>query len=91
MDQNQSVKNRQAMTPYKQAVARYIRSVMMLKGLKYNDLAEQLADIGIVMTAENLRSKVSKGMFSADLFVALIDVLQVQDKALPEIIALLEE
>ena len=91
MDQNQSVKNRQAMTPYKQAIARYIRSAMMLKGLKYNDLTERLAENGVVMTPENLRSKVSKGMFSADLFVAIIEVLEVKDSALSEILKQLEE
>ena len=91
MDQNQSVKNRQAMTPYKQAIARYIRSAMMLKGLKYNDLAEKLEANGLIMTPENLRSKVSKGMFSADLFVAIIQVLQVQESALTEILKQLDE
>ncbi len=91
MDQNQSVKNRKAMTPYKQTIARYIRSAMMLKGLKYNDLAERLAEQGLVMTAENLRSKVSKGMFSADLFVAIIEVLNVEQDALIDILRLLKE
>ena len=91
MDQNQSVKNRQAMTPYKQAIARYIRSAMMLKGLKYNDLTDRLAEKGVQMTPENLRSKVSKGMFSADLFVAIVEVLKVEDSALAEILKQLEE
>ena len=91
MDQNQSVKNRQAMTPYKQAIARYIRSAMMLKGLKYNDLTERLAEKGVLMTPENLRSKVSKGMFSADLFVAIIEVLQVEEAALIDILKQLSD
>lgn len=91
MDQNQSVKNRHAMKPYKQAIARYIRSAMMLKGMKYNDLAEKLEQNGVVMTPENLRSKVSKGMFSADLFVAIVEVLQVSDSALIEILKQLED
>lgn len=86
MDQNQSVKNRKAMTPYKVAIARYIRSVMMLRGIKYNDLADKLSEVGVVMTPENLRSKVSKGMFSADLFVAIVDVLNVQDTAVIDIL-----
>lgn len=90
MDQTQSVNNRKAMTPYKQAIARYIRSAMMLKGLKYNDLAEKLEQVGTVMTPENLRSKVSKGMFSADLFVAIVQVLEVEDVALAEIMKQLD-
>jgi hypothetical protein len=91
MDQNQSVKNRKAMTPYKQTIARYIRSAMMLKGLKYNDLADKLEQRGLLMTPENLRSKVSKGMFSADLFVAIIEVLNVEQDALVDIVKLLNE
>jgi len=85
MDQDQSVKNRQSLAPYKQAITRYIRSAMVLNGMKYNELADALATRGIVMTSDNLRSKVSKGMFSADLLAAIIDVLNVEQDAMAEI------
>ncbi|WP_226660929.1 DUF6471 domain-containing protein [Microbulbifer aggregans] len=86
MDPKQSVENHRALTPYKQAIARYVRASMALKNVRYNDLAGALAERGITVTPENLRSKVSKCMFSADLFVAIIDVLGVEDTAMPDIL-----
>lgn len=86
MNQDQSLKNRQSLSPYKVAITRYIRSALVLKGLKYDDLSEALAKKGITMTPENLRSKTHKGMFSADLFAAIIDVLGLEDNALREIL-----
>lgn len=86
MDQKQSLENHRALTPYKQAIARYVRASMALKNVRYNDLASALAERGITVTPENLRSKVSKCMFSADLLVAIIDVLGVEDSAVPDIL-----
>ena len=86
MNQDQSVKNRQALAPYKQALTRYIRSALALKGMKYEDLSAALAQKGIVMTPENLRSKTHKGMFAADLLTAIIDVLSLEEDALREIL-----
>ena len=91
MEPEQSIKNRRALAPYKQAITRYIRAAMVLKGLKYNELAEHLADKGVVMTPENLRSKVSKGMFSSDLLAVIIDVLGVEKVAMREIIKLVHD
>ncbi|WP_160153460.1 DUF6471 domain-containing protein [Microbulbifer sp. ALW1] len=86
MDHKQSLDNHRALTPYKQATARYIRASMALKNVRYNDLADALAERGITVTAENLRSKVSKCMFSADLFIAILDVLGVEGGALTDIL-----
>ncbi len=86
MNQDQSIQNRQSLSPYKLAITRYIRSALALKGLKYDDLCEALGKKGITMTPENLRSKTHKGMFSADLFTAIIDVLGLEDDALREIL-----
>ena len=86
MKPDQSIQNRNALASYKLAISRYIRSVMMLKGVKYNDLTEGLSQKGIVMTTENLRSKISKGIFSADLLTAIIHVLGAEEDAMREII-----
>ncbi|MFT5172156.1 MAG: hypothetical protein ACI8W7_000320 [Gammaproteobacteria bacterium] len=88
MEPEQSIKNRLSLAPYKQATTRYIRAAMALHGVRYNELAENLANKGIVMTPENLRSKVSKGMFSSDLLAAIIDVLGVEEDAMREILKL---
>ncbi len=86
MNQDQSIKNRQSLSPYKLAITRYIRSSLALKGLKYDDLSDALNEKGISMTPENLRSKTHKGMFSADLFAAIIEVLELEEDALREIL-----
>ncbi|WP_075186910.1 DUF6471 domain-containing protein [Teredinibacter haidensis] len=86
MNQDQSLSNRQTLSPYKQAITRYIRAALVLKGMKYDDLSVSLAQRGIIMTPENLRSKTHKGMFSADLFTMIIDVLGVENDALREIL-----
>ncbi len=81
-----SLSNKAAFAPYKTAITRYIRSAMVLKGKKYDDLVIELEARGILLTADNLRSKVSKGMFSADLLVAIIDVLGAQENAMRDIL-----
>ncbi|MCO1333320.1 DUF6471 domain-containing protein [Microbulbifer sp. OS29] len=86
MDHTQSLSNQQALTPYKKAIARYVRASMALKGMRYGDLAQALAERGISMTPENLRSKVSKCMFSADLLAAIIDAMSAEDSAMLEIL-----
>jgi len=86
MKPSQSLSNKQAFAPYKSAITRYIRSAMVLKGKKYDDLVIELEARGIFLTTDNLRSKVSKGMFSADLLVAIIDVLEVQENAMRDIL-----
>ncbi|NVK72172.1 MAG: hypothetical protein HWE24_01725 [Oceanospirillaceae bacterium] len=86
MNQDENIKNRQALSPYKLAITRYIRSSLALKGMKYEDLSVALSEKGITMTPDNLRSKTHKGMFSADLFVIIIEVLGVDNMALNEIL-----
>ena len=86
MKESESLKNKEILQPYKSAIARYIRSSMVLNDVKYDDLVEQLANRGVVLTASNLRNKVSKGLFSADMLVMLIEILAVEETALVEIL-----
>ncbi|RKF15843.1 hypothetical protein DBZ36_15845 [Alginatibacterium sediminis] len=91
MDPQESINNRIALEPYKLAVKRYIRAMMMLKGVKYEDLSDALASRGIVIKAGNLRSKINKGMIATDLFIALIEILDVQQTAMVDILKLLDQ
>ena len=86
MNQDQSIRNKAALKAYKQSISRYIRAAMVLNGIKYDQLTERLQQLDIHLTADNLRSKVSKGMFSADLLVAIIQVLDTQEQAMADII-----
>lgn len=91
MSQEQSIQNKKALSLYKQALSRYIRSAMTLRGLQYADLSERLGETGIIYSADNLRNKVSRGMFSADLLLALSDVLGIEEDITPAIIKLKRE
>ena len=86
MQQSQTIQNKQSLAIYKSSITRYVRSAMALKNMRYEDLVAALQLKGISLTEENLRSKVSKGMFSADLFVAVIDVLGVEEVAVKDIL-----
>lgn len=86
MKENESLQNKTALSPYKSAIARYIRSSMVLHDVKYDDLVEELAVRGITLTASNLRNKVSKGLFAADMLVVLIEILGVEEQALADIL-----
>lgn len=91
MKQDHSIKNTLALSPYKKAISRYIRSAMVLKNKRYEDLIGDLAKKNIHITSDNLRSKISKGIFSADLFVAIIEALKMEAVALEDILKLTSE
>ena len=86
MNPEQSIQNKSSLAVYRNALSRYIRSTMVLKELKYDDLVSDLDAKGVYLTAENLRSKVSKGMFSADLLLLLFATMQVSESACEEVL-----
>lgn len=85
MRPEQSAHNKRNLALYRTAISRFIRSAMILNNTRYEDLAAELELRGIVLTSDNLRSKVSKGAFAADLFLVIIDILGVSDDALIQI------
>lgn len=91
MKPEQSVINKASLTPYRDSISRFIRSTMILKNKRYEDLASGLEQRGILLTSENLRSKVSKGAFAADLLMAIFDVLEVEGDALLRLRQIREE
>jgi len=86
MQETQSLRNKAALTPYKAAIARYIRSQMVLKDLRYEELATALSGKGIELTGSNLRNKVSKGLFSGDMLVVILELLEADENAFSEIL-----
>ncbi len=91
MKPEQSVSNKASLAPYRASISRYIRATMILRNKRYEDLAAGLEQRGIVLTSENLRSKVSKGAFAADLLMAIFDVLDVDNEAIASMKAIREE
>jgi len=90
MNPEQSIQNKSSLAVYRNALSRYIRSTMVLKELKYDDLVSDLDAKGVYLTAENLRSKVSKGMFSADLLLLLFETMQVSESACEEVLKIVK-
>ena len=60
------------------ALSRYVGALMKLHGLEYADLSRKLAAIGVEQSAANLRAKISKGTFGAQLFLQIMYVLDEQ-------------
>ncbi|GDY24688.1 MULTISPECIES: DUF6471 domain-containing protein [unclassified Agarivorans] len=87
MNPEQSIRNRQALQPYKDSIKRYIRSAMQLKGVQYKYLSDELAKRDIEMKEGNLRSKVYAGTLPTDLFIILVEILDMPEHALSDIIA----
>ncbi|WP_432458847.1 MULTISPECIES: DUF6471 domain-containing protein [unclassified Agarivorans] len=87
MNPEQSIRNRQALQPYKDSIKRYIRAAMQLKGVQYKYLSDELAKRDIEMKEGNLRSKVYAGTLPTDLFIVLVEILEMPDHALRDIIS----
>ena len=51
---------------------------MSLKGVRYQDLSDKLAEIGVQQSADNLRNKVNKGILGADLLLQLMFVMDIK-------------
>lgn len=85
MDPKTSLNNRNALSKRRDAIKRYLRSVMVLNNIQYRDLCTELRNKGIDIKEDNLRSKVVKGQLPSDLLTLLLSILGVSDKALAEI------
>ena len=64
-------------TNWRLVIQRLIKSEMTLKGCKYQELSDKLAQIGVHQTADNLRNKVNKGILGADLLMQIMYVMEV--------------
>lgn len=51
---------------------------MSRRGVRYQDLSDRLASVGIHQSADNLRNKVNKGILGADLLLQIMIVLNVR-------------
>ena len=58
--------------PMRETLRRLIRSRMAYKGFEYKDLAGKLAELGVLQSESNLRSKVNNGSLGAQLFVYIM-------------------
>lgn len=91
MKEEQSINNKASLAIYRSAITRYLRSQMIVKGIKYEDLVMMLEEKGVQLTSDNLRSKFSKGMLAGDLLIAVIEVLKLDQSAISEILRIKDD
>lgn len=72
------------------ALSRYTGALLKLHGLEYADLSRRLAAIGVEQSAANLRAKIAKGTFGAQLLLQILYVLD-EDLDMPRIIKIVKE
>ena len=63
---------------WNKVVKQFIRSEMSKKSVDYKELSLRLAHIGILQTADNLRSKVNKGILGAQLLLQILLILNIR-------------
>ena len=74
----------------RETIRRLLRSQMAAKGVEYRELSRRLAELGVVQSETNLRSKVNNGSLGAQLFLYIqlaLDTRRVDLETVGEILA----
>lgn len=66
-------------------ISRLIKAHMAATGTTYNDLSKKLKQLGTTQSPENLRVKINRGNFGAQLFVQLLIVMEKSEVNLKEL------
>lgn len=61
--------------PWNCVASRLVKAELQKRGIKYAELSSMLAELGIQQSPANLRSKLSKGIFSASLLLQIFHVI----------------
>ncbi|AXR07299.1 hypothetical protein D0Y50_13665 [Salinimonas sediminis] len=70
---------------WRSVVERIVKAQMSVRGVKYQQLSERLAHIGVTQSADNLRNKVNKGIMGADLLLQILMVLNARPMDMQEL------
>jgi len=65
-------------------ISRIVRAEMVKRDISYLELAKKLNEIKVPISSDDLRSRVSRGTFSAILFVQCMRVLGVKNLSFDE-------
>ena len=76
---------------WRKVVKRLISTQMKKRDVKYEDLSQRLAKLGIKQSASNLGTKVSNGVLGADLLLAILFALDFKHLAMEDISDVLED
>lgn len=63
----------------REVLKRFIRSQMTLNDLRYQDLQDRLAQLGVKQDINTLRTKINQGGFGAQLFVYILMALEIDN------------
>jgi Domain of unknown function (DUF6471) len=74
----------------RQALKRYLRAQMGIKGIDYRSLSRRLADLGVEQKEGTLRNKVNKGTMGAQLLMYMLLAMDIKSLELCQIEEILE-
>ena len=73
-------------TYHRRIVSQTIRTEKARRGITFDQLSVELAKHGVIQSPSNLRTKASKGVMNAGLFLAILDVLGVDELRIPDLV-----
>lgn len=76
---------------WRNAVQRLLKTEMSRHDVRYQELSERLATVGVEQSADNLRNKVNKGILGADLLLQIVSVLNVKAISMADVGELLDD
>mgnify|MGYP000630983667 CR=1 FL=1 len=76
---------------WRHLVQRFLKTELSKKGVKYQDLSDKLAQIGVDQSADNLRNKINKGILGADLLLQIVLVLNIKQIRHEDLTELLDD
>ncbi len=65
-------------------VSKILKAELAKRGLSYIELVDKLSAIGVSIKVEDLRGRISRGNFSAALFVQCIKAMDIKNLQLDE-------
>jgi len=75
----------------RQALKRYLRAQMGIKGIDYRSLSRRLAELGVEQKEGTLRNKVNKGTMGAQLLMYMLMALDIKSLELEQIEEILRD
>lgn len=76
---------------WRNAVQRLLKTEMSRHDVRYQELSERLAAVGVEQSADNLRNKINKGILGADLLLQIVSVLNVKTISMVDIAELIDD
>jgi hypothetical protein len=85
MNVSVSLKNKESVCHYAKLASIHVRGLLVKKEIKYEQLSKILENNGVVLTASNLRNKVSGNSLSAGLFLMISSLLTEGEKTVVDL------